>query len=1259
LKTNKGQLPISHQKGSTMMRLLLKTHLLLVVFGLLTILGARPVAAQSYGDGFEGSAINSFWTAQTQFGSVVLSNEQSHGGSQSVKFSSISGGQREIHLRHTSLPPSKGTFSIYFYDAAPGQETLYEKFNLYNSAQPNLSVSLGTQDFDALCYSAGLVDVSGVVHGPEGTCGVYPQTSTTNVQRTLGWHRFEVNVATDFISLAIDGQSVFVSGGDYSFDTIDLSVSGPAWRPDTAAYFDDFSFSAAANDGSIAFSSPMSYSVGRGPNGLAAADFNHDGIQDLVAVNAADNTFSYLQGNGDGTFRAPTNFSMSSAAGALPSAITAADFNRDGNFDLAVTHPTSTASGFGNTVTIHIGDGAGRFSNGGTFTTGGSDTDITGGDFNEDGKADLAVGACDQQSVFVHLGNGDGTFRLVTQVFVGGCGGGSLLSVTATDFNDDRHLDLVASGIGDNTVTSLPGNGAGGFGQPKVSSVDRSPIAAAAGDFNRDGKLDLAVASFNEGVVDILGGDGGGSFTRAGALNVGRAPLDVWTADFNEDGDLDLLVTNTQSDGVSVLPGVGGGQFNEQLTFDAGSSPPVRAAVSDFNRDGLPDVAVTNSEAGTVSVLLNSTVRTLRTVRAIDTSAAPGSQVSIAFELSAHGDESGLSFSVGYDPAVLSNPRAAPGGDADGAALQTNSGQTSQGRFGVLVAFPGGRTFAAGTRQVVRVTFDVAQTQAASTTLSFTDQPTLRGVSDSIGNLLPANFQPGTISITPGYEADVAPRPKGGNDGTVNVGDFVQMGRFAIGVDTPVAGGEFQRADCAPRATKGDGRINAGDFVQAGRYAVGIDAVVAAGGPTSPTLATATSELKTAREESSSMAAARVVRIVGVSAPPGSEVSVGVEMESQGDESAASFSLEYDPALLSDPRVIPGGDAYGAVVQANLNQAVRGHLGVLVGFLGGQTFPTGTRQIAMVTFKVAQIQATGVAINFSDQPTTRSISDADGDLLPMAFSPGLITINPDAGNRLDDPQFFASQHYLDFLNRAPDESGLNFWINQITSCGNDRQCVEVKRVNVSAAFFLSIEFQNTGYLVYRTYKAAYGDATSPNVPGTVPVLRLSEFLPDTQSIGRSVVVGRGDWEKQLESNKQVFALEFVQRQRFLEAYPPSMTPAQFVDKLRQNTAAAISQTERDQLVSQLNSDNTTAGRAAVLRSVAEDADLQRDEFNRAFVLMQYYGYLRRDPDSAPDSDFRGWKFWLDKLNQFRGNFVSAEMVKAFLTSDEYRHRLGR
>jgi hypothetical protein len=261
-------------------------------------------------------------------------------------------------------------------------------------------------------------------------------------------------------------------------------------------------------------------------------------------------------------------------------------------------------------------------------------------------------------------------------------------------------------------------------------------------------------------------------------------------------------------------------------------------------------------------------------------------------------------------------------------------------------------------------------------------------------------------------------------------------------------------------------------------------------------------------------------------------------------------------------------------------------------------------------------------------------------------------------NPIDDERVFVRQHYHDFLNREPDPPGFDFWTNEISSCGQDAQCREIKRINVSAAFFLSIEFQNTGYLVYRVYKAAYGDATSPNVPGTVPVIRLSEFLSDTQMIGLGVVVGQGNWEQQLESNKNAYGLEFVSRQRLLNEFPTSLTPAHFVDKLRQNTGGALSQAERDQLVSELTGNNTNAGRASVLRKVAEDEGLRRDEFNRAFVLMQYYGYLRRNPDDPQDTDFRGWKFWLDKLNQFGGNFINAEMVKAFIASIEYRQRFG-
>jgi hypothetical protein len=281
-----------------------------------------------------------------------------------------------------------------------------------------------------------------------------------------------------------------------------------------------------------------------------------------------------------------------------------------------------------------------------------------------------------------------------------------------------------------------------------------------------------------------------------------------------------------------------------------------------------------------------------------------------------------------------------------------------------------------------------------------------------------------------------------------------------------------------------------------------------------------------------------------------------------------------------------------------------------------------------------------------------------------------VTINDDptepSTNANDDPRNYVCQHYHDFLNRQPDQSGWDFWTNEINSCGSNQACLELKRINVSAAYFLSIEFQQTGYLVERIYKAAYGDANGTSNFGPthqipVPVVRYLEFLPDTQQIGLGVVVGQPGFETVLENNKQAFALDFVQRSRFTAAFPTSLTPTQFVNQLFTNAGVTPSSTDRDVAIAEFGSaTNTTnvAARSRALRDVADHSILNSQEFNRAFVLMQYFGYLRRNPNDAPDADYTGYDFWLTKLNQFNGNFVNAEMVKAFITSAEYRQRFG-
>src|SRR5207248_5238696 len=135
--------------------------------------------------------------------------------------------------------------------------------------------------------------------------------------------------------------------------------------------------------------------------------------------------------------------------------------------------------------------------------------------------------------------------------------------------------------------------------------------------------------------------------------------------------------------------------------------------------------------------------------------------------------------------------------------------------------------------------------------------------------------------------------------------------------------------------------------------------------------------------------------------------------------------------------------------------------------------------------------------------------------------------------------------------------------------------------------------------------------------------------------------------------------EFVQRSRFTTAFPTSMTPAQLVDKLFLNAEVKPAASDRTTAVNEFGSAaaaSDVAARARALRDVAENSTLAQQEFNRAFVLMQYFGYLRRNPNDAPEPtlDFGGYNFWLNKLDTFNGNFQNAEMVKAFILSGEYR-----
>ncbi len=250
-------------------------------------------------------------------------------------------------------------------------------------------------------------------------------------------------------------------------------------------------------------------------------------------------------------------------------------------------------------------------------------------------------------------------------------------------------------------------------------------------------------------------------------------------------------------------------------------------------------------------------------------------------------------------------------------------------------------------------------------------------------------------------------------------------------------------------------------------------------------------------------------------------------------------------------------------------------------------------------------------------------TQADSALLTLAGLSFAPVFNP-----INETQVFVRQHYLDFLAREPDPGGLGYWSAQIDGCGGDARCINSRRIGVSAAFFIELEFQDTGSFVYRLYKGSLGQQPS-----------YTEFETDRSS----VVAGPN-----LEANKQALADNWVGRQGFLMLYPLSQTPELFVNTLFDTARLVPFSAERQRLISEMNSGKT---RAQVLREMIELEEFKAREYNPAFVLMQYFGYLNRNPDQG------GYDFWLNILNNREPNNYRG-MVCAFITSREYQERFG-
>jgi hypothetical protein len=251
-------------------------------------------------------------------------------------------------------------------------------------------------------------------------------------------------------------------------------------------------------------------------------------------------------------------------------------------------------------------------------------------------------------------------------------------------------------------------------------------------------------------------------------------------------------------------------------------------------------------------------------------------------------------------------------------------------------------------------------------------------------------------------------------------------------------------------------------------------------------------------------------------------------------------------------------------------------------------------------------------------------------------SPSIATlalVDNDAGspttNPINDSSVFVRQHYLDFLNREPDQGGWDYWTDQITKCGNDMACINDRRIGVSGAFFIEQEFQNTGFYAYRVRRATLGIQPT-----------YQQYISDRALIGGGSA-----------QNKTAYTDAWVQRPEFVAKYPASQTGTQFIDALlstvQQNSGVNLS-SQRSALIDDYNANSS---RSRIVRTVVDDASFVQAEYNPAFVLAQYFGYLRRNPDQG------GYQFWLDILNNKEPNNFRG-MVCSFITSAEYQQRFS-
>ncbi|MBL8798586.1 MAG: VCBS repeat-containing protein [Planctomycetia bacterium] len=452
------------------------------------------------------------------------------------------------------------------------------------------------------------------------------------------------------------------------------------------------------------------------PNGLAEsaaiADFNRDGRLDVATANPATGSVSIFLGNGDGSLQAAMDLPVGPGA----TGITAGDFNRDGRLDLAVSHsdalrffplgpPLLTFS----TVSILLGQGDGTFQFASTLPVGNNPRNIVSGNFDKDGKLDLATANANDNSVSILKGNGDGTFQVVDTIAVGA----TPVAMVQGDFDQDKDLDLAIISFDDATLTILTNDGSGGFQAGQTLVLNSKPTALGVGDFDNDTIQDLMIRSDGTDAIEFLKGKGDGSFELPQVVGTGFAMFTIPTGDYDGDGNLDLYVLD------NLLLGAGDGTF---ITSRVSGLTGANVSVGDFNADGRDDLVDIGlgrddltgfvfSETAGVAIFLSSPVVSFSSIESpVEIPFLPGQSPFEAFSIAAEDfDDDGLGDVAVLDRQLLTNDLRIFKGMPDGTVslIQTlaTSGTTvtaadldQNGTVDLIVAVPD--VFNSGAEQV-------------------------------------------------------------------------------------------------------------------------------------------------------------------------------------------------------------------------------------------------------------------------------------------------------------------------------------------------------------------------------------------------------------------------------------------------------------------------------------------------------------------------------------------------------------------------------